>query len=155
MNKKAISEIVGYSILIVIAVSLSVLVYSFLRLYIPKDRVTCEEDVKLTIQYYACNLSKGVLNLTITNKGLFKADTAYIRFGNEDQKIKTRIDNLSLSGELSGLDPTKSFSSTYNVSGFMISGHHDYGLELQPAIIVDKQIIVCENAIITQPIQCG
>jgi len=150
MNKKALSEVVGYTILIVIAISLSALVYSFLRLYIPKEQVTCEEDIMLTIQDYSC--ADRVLNLTITNKGLFKADIAYVRFG--DESIKTRINNLSRSGELFGLNPGSSFSSTYNLEG-LANKNQNYELEIQPAIIVDKQIIVCENAIVTQPIQCN
>ena len=150
MNKKALSEIVGYTILIIIAISLSALVYSFLRLYIPKEQVTCEEDIKLIIQDSSC--ADKVLNLTLTNKGLFKADIAYVRFG--DESIKTRINNLSLSGELYGLNPGKSFISTYNLAGLVNDGNQNYGLEIQPAIIVDKKIIVCENAIITMPITC-
>ena len=150
MNKKALSEIVGYTILIVIAISLSALVYSFLRLYIPKEQVTCEEDIKLIIQDYSC--ADNVLNLTITNKGLFKADIAYVRFG--DESIKTRINNLSLSGELYGLNPgDPPFKSRYDVTN-LVSGPGEYELELQPAIIVNKQITVCENAIVTQPITC-
>lgn len=152
MNKKALSEIVGYAILIVIAVSLSALVYSFLRLYIPKEQVTCEEDIKLIIQDSSC--ADNILNLTIKNKGLFKADASYVRFGNESQKIKTRINNLSLERELYGLDPGKSFSSRYNLSSLNIV-NMTYELEIQPAIIADKQIIVCENAIITQPVECN
>jgi len=150
MNKKALSEIVGYTILIVIAISLSALVYSFLRLYIPKEQVTCEEDVKLIVQSYDCNLSKSMLNLTITNKGLFKANAAYIWFSNES--IKMRINNLSRS-ELYDLDPGKNFPSTYNVSSLNLV-HGNYSLEIQPAIIVDKQITVCENAIVHLSIEC-
>jgi len=152
-NKKAISEIVGYTILIVIAVSLSILVYSFLRLYIPKEQVTCDEDVRLIIQDYTCK--GGKLNLTITNKGLFKAGAFYLWFSNDSQKEQINKNNFLLYNKSNSPDlkPGESFDSIYDISSF-VSGTQDYELELQPAIIVEKKIIVCENAIITQDITC-
>jgi len=153
-DKRAISEIVSYAILIIIAVSLSIMVYSFLKLYIPKDKVTCEEDLKLIFQDYTCQ--NNLLNLTITNKGLFKADAAYLRMGNASGKQQINKNNFLLYGlnNSLGLNPGDSFSSTYNIAEFLAYGVSDYSLELQPAIIRNKQIIVCENAIITQAIQC-
>ena len=157
MNKKALSEIVGYTILIVIAISLSALVYSFLRLYIPKETATCEEDIKLTLQDYSC--SANVLNITITNKGLFKADAVYVRFENSSGfKNQTNPNDFLLYNpdNTPGLNPGKSYNSSYQLTRYNFNTHSggDYILELQPAIIVDKQIVVCENAIITQPITC-
>lgn len=157
-NKKALSEIVGYTILIVIAISLSVMVYSFLKLYIPKEKVTCEEDVRLILQDYDCDVSNGILNVTIANKGLFKAGAFYLRFGLESQKIKTQINLneflLFNKSNSPGLNPGESFDSNYPISSLLVSGQSDYGLEIQPAIIRDKVLIVCEKGIITQPIKC-
>jgi hypothetical protein len=160
MNKKAISEIVGYTILIVIAVSLSILVYSFLRLYIPKSQVTCEEDVKLIIQGYTCE--GGRLNLTLTNKGLFKAGAFYLRF--EDKvtgfKNQTNPNDFLLYGpnNAQNLNPGESYrTNIYTLSnyGFNINPNGNYSLELQPAILIDKKVVVCENAIVTyDPIKC-
>ena len=154
-NKKALSEIVGYAILIVIAISLSIMVYSFLRLYVPKETVSCNEDIVLILEDYACSSSSERLNITLTNKGLFKADAAYVRFGEESQKIKAQINqnNFLLYGPQNtpGLNPDESFTSIYEVN---LTGPGQYGLEIQPAIIKNKQLIVCERAIITQTIQC-
>lgn len=160
-NKKAISEIVGYTILIVIAVSLSILVYSFLRLYIPKEKVTCEEDIRLIIQDYTCE--NGMLNLTITNKGLFKAGAFYLRFEDKDNGLKnqTNPDDFLLYGpnNTQNLNPGESYSTNiYNLTkyGFEdINPEGNYSLELQPAILVEKKIVVCENAIINyESINC-
>ncbi len=153
-NKKALSEVVGYTILIVIAISLSVLVYAFLRNYIPKEAPTCEEDLNLIVQNYAC---KGnMLNLTLLNKGLFKADAVYLRFGNSSQKIKDQInkDNFLLYGSDNrpGLNPQESSSSTYVIPP--ANSLTNYELELEPAVIINKKIVVCEKSIITQPIRC-
>lgn len=160
-NKKAISEIVGYTILIVIAVSLSILVYSFLRLYIPKEKVTCEEDIRLIIQDYTCE--NGMLSLTITNKGLFKAGAFYLRFEDKDNDLKnqTNPDDFLLYGpnNTQNLNPGESYSTNiYNLTkyGFEdINPEGNYSLELQPAILVEKKIVVCENAIINyESINC-
>src|SRR3972149_7833470 len=88
-NKKALSEIVGYTILIVIAISLSVLVYAFLKTYIPKEAVSCEEDLNLIVQDYSCSTS-GELKITIKNKGLFKADAVYVWFEDKGRKLKNQ-----------------------------------------------------------------
>ena len=159
-NKRAISEIVGYTILIVIAISLSIMVYSFLRLYIPKERVACEEDVRLIVQDYTCEY--GMLNLTIKNKGLFKADAVYVRFEDKDNEIKNQTNPndflLYNPDNTPGLNPGYSYNSSYRLAdyGFKVpSPNGNYSLELQPAIIVEKKVVVCENAIITyDPIIC-
>lgn len=151
MNKKALSEIVGYTILIVIAISLSVLVYSFLRAYIPKSQVSCDEDVKLTISDYNC--SKGILNLTIKNKGLFKIDMVYIRL-QENGKSKKQLINEK--NPLIDLNPGAIYNHIYPLGNYgFATTPNNYTLEMQPAIVRDRTPIACENAIITQDIKCG
>ena len=162
-NKKALSEIVGYTILIVIAISLSIMVYSFLKLYIPKEKVSCEEDVRLVVQDYVCK--GGWLNITIANKGLFKADAAYVRFEDRDKGFKNQTNPndflLYNPDQTLGLDPGQKYDSSYELKkyGFpTINPNGNYSLELQPAIIGEvegkKLPIVCENGIITQSIKC-
>ena len=155
-NKKALSEIVGYAILIVIAISLSVMVYSFLRLYVPKETVSCNEDIVLILEDYSCVASTKQLNITLSNKGLFKADAAYVRFGDESQQIRTQINNQSflLYGPQNtpGLNPGESFASTYRIEAINSPGQ--YVLEIQPVVIKNKRLVVCEKAVITLPIQC-
>ncbi|HLF53627.1 MAG TPA: hypothetical protein VI544_00440 [Candidatus Nanoarchaeia archaeon] len=154
-NKKALSEIVGYTILIVIAISLSLMVYSFLRLYVPKEQPSCNEDIVLILQDYACSSAAKQLNITITNKGLFKATAAYVRLGDESQKIRPQINNNSflLYGPENtlGLNPGESSQSSYQIENL---AQGNYNLEIQPVVIQNKQLIVCEKAVIVQPIQC-
>ena len=154
-NKKADVQMVSYVVLIVISLSLSVMVYSFLRIYVPKDKVECNPDTNLILSDTSCSVSNQQLNITIINKGLFKVDAAYIRFGEESQKIKTQINNNSFllfnPDNTPGLNPGEGFSSTYTLD---IISAGQYGFEIQPAIIRNKQIVLCENAIIKQPIQC-
>ena len=51
VNKRAVSMIVAYVILITIAIALSILVYNWLRFYVgPGEKVECPEGVSLIIQ---------------------------------------------------------------------------------------------------------
>jgi hypothetical protein len=153
-NKKALSEIVGYTLLIVIALAMAGMVFAFLKIYIPKESVACTDNINLIVQDYSCSASANSLNLTITNKGLFKADAAYIRLGNESQKIKTQInkDNIYFPG---GLNPGESYNSQFGIIEIINGVNGTYVLEVQPAQVISNRLILCEKAIITQPIECN
>jgi len=78
INQKAQSDIVSYVLLIVIAMSLAVGVYSFMKFYIPKDKETCSQEISLYVENYNCSKAidqvEGeikVFELTIKNNGLF------------------------------------------------------------------------------------
>lgn len=93
-NKKGISELVSYVLLIIIAISISVGVYTWLRSYMPseKERQKCPEEATLIISDYECvdipNYGK-FLRLKIENRGLFNLDGFYIRASNDSSKLPT------------------------------------------------------------------
>ena len=85
-NKSALSNMVGYVLLIGITISLSVLVYSWLRFYVQgEDIEECSDDVNIIIRSYQCYLpddetmSGGRLIVTLKNKGLFTVDGYELR----------------------------------------------------------------------------
>ncbi len=159
INKKAVSEVVGYTLLIIIALGLSVMVYAFLKVYLPKETLQCEEDTALIVQDAACSFSStySELNVTLINKGLFKVDAAYIRLGNLSQKVKAQINKnhteLYGANNAIGLNPGEYFSTSYDVT-FAVSIAGSYILEVQPAVYQGRRIVLCDKAIITQPIEC-
>jgi FlaG/FlaF family flagellin (archaellin) len=159
VNKKAVSEVVGYTLLIIIALGLSVMVYSFLKVYLPKETAQCEEDITLIVQEAACSYSQAYseLNITLINKGLFKVDAAYVRLGNLSQKVKTQINKnhteLYGSNNAVGLNPGEKFSTSYNATS-AVERVGSYVLEIQPAVYQGRRIVLCDRAIITQPIEC-
>jgi len=71
MKKRAVSIMVAYVLLIVIALSIAGLVYSFLRAYIPKVKEKCPDGISITIESYSCDQTERKINLTIMNRGLF------------------------------------------------------------------------------------
>ena len=81
IGKKAVSIIVAYVLLIVIAISLSGLVYNWLRFQVtPSDVEQCPEGVTLIIKELICE--GGKINLTLENKGTFTIEGFIIRVNN-------------------------------------------------------------------------
>jgi hypothetical protein len=85
-NKKAISVIVSYVILIGITISLSALVFSWLRFYVGEsngEMQACPESISLIIAEANCISNYGgSLNITIQNNGRYHVDGFIIRVNN-------------------------------------------------------------------------
>jgi hypothetical protein len=80
LDKKAISLIVAYVLLITIAIALSALVYSWLRFYVgPSQNEECPEGVALIIQDYDYDDRNNNLSLTLQNKGRFNVTGFIVR----------------------------------------------------------------------------
>lgn len=82
-DKRGISVIIGYIILIAITISLSVLVYNWLVFTIPSEETKCPEAINLDIKEISCSSTLRQLNFTIKNNGLFSIDGYIIKVNNE------------------------------------------------------------------------
>ena len=173
-NKKAISEMVSYVLLVVIAVGLAVIVYGYLKYYVPNANVpVCPYEVNLIIQDISCKTSPSKeISISLTNKGLFTVHAFYFRIGNAT-RAKTAINdgkkntnylpgfyfnlNSIEKGMLTGESTTKVYqSSTYPIS-FIAPG--EYNIEIQPAVFVassagKKSLAICKESIISQTMSC-
>lgn len=174
LDKKGLSEIMGYVILIIIAVGLSVLVFGSLSLLVPKDKPECKQDISLSINDYVCTYTPDDINFTLTlsNKGKFSVHAAYVRFGKEGREIRGLIndpENLAASASFflnpssvkEGLKPGEFVTKQYNpniLSGSGTSGILDsvgnYVVEIQPAVFDEGDLAICENAVRIQEIRC-
>lgn len=82
-NKKGVSVIIGYVLLISMAMALSVLVYNWLRFYVdPPETISCPEGVSIIIKDYNCSGSK--INVNFQNKGLFTIDGFIFRVNDRE-----------------------------------------------------------------------
>lgn len=82
-NKRAVSILVGYVLLIVIAFTISGLVYSWLRFYAtPPGDEDCPEGVDVIIKDYRC-LGDSI-NITVQNKGLFTIGGYFLRVNDRE-----------------------------------------------------------------------
>ncbi|MFZ5955791.1 MAG: hypothetical protein ACOYT4_05180 [Nanoarchaeota archaeon] len=165
-HKKGISEIMAYVFLVVIALSISLLVYSWLKFYSnsANDLKECPEDLSLIINNYTCN--SGVLILTVQNKGLFTISGYTLRGSNdENSKIGTcLLKNSSMGGAgetwfgVNGFKPSespKTFSYDLPATDECLNLKF---IELQPfteeIIGGESRKIFCER-IIRRDIICG
>ena len=84
-RKSALSNIVAYVLLISITISLSVMVYGWLRFYVSEEEVeSCSDGVNIIIRSYECFLPNatghgGRITVTLKNKGLFTVDGYELR----------------------------------------------------------------------------
>jgi hypothetical protein len=93
-DKRALSEIVSYVLLIVIALGLATGVYAWMKNYLPSEKeIKCPDDVALSIKNYNCILINKTLILQIENRGMFNVNGFYIRASNETGKIPTLMLN--------------------------------------------------------------
>lgn len=155
-NKKGISVMVGYVLLIIIAVALAAGVFTFLRTFIPKEKPECPEEIHLVIQDYVC--SSGALNLTFSNKGLFTVDGVYVRAGLQEKKVRTPLNDPDAQGEerdkfYIDLVPGNKTTRTYVSNQFITPG--EYIVEVEPGVYSEEgPWAICERALVIQTIQC-
>lgn len=93
MNKKGVSIMVGYVLLIVLAVVIATITYQGLKTYLPQEKVECPDDVSIFIKESLCEVDEitGNRNLSITlqNKGLFDIAGYFISATKGEEDIAT------------------------------------------------------------------
>ena len=68
-DKRGISVIIGYILLISIAIGLSVMVYNWLLNYLPGETAECPDSVHLDLRSLSCQGIHRQLNFTVRNNG--------------------------------------------------------------------------------------
>ena len=68
-DKKAVSVLIGYVLLVVFAVILAAIVYQWLRTYVPTESLNCPDGASIFIS--DANYCENALSLTIKNNGRF------------------------------------------------------------------------------------
>ena len=90
MEKKGVSIIIGYVLLVVFAIIIGTIVYQTMKTYVPKDVPECPESVSVFIK--DINYTEDFqLSITIINNGLFDIAGYFIRSTNSSsQEIATK-----------------------------------------------------------------
>jgi len=153
-NKKGVSLMVGYVLLIVIAIGLSVAVFAYLKLYLPKDQPKCHDDVILSIADASC--VNDVVNITLTNRGFFNINGAFIRIGDQGRVFKTLLNDDETQFLFIGdpnndglLNPGESWSKNY---AYTSTGPQE--LEIEPFLYIDGKPALCEKAVVSKIVNC-
>jgi hypothetical protein len=143
-NKKGDSLIISYVLLIVIILGLSTLVYAFLKLYLPAKSSQCPQDVSIAIEKATCTTTSKILNVSVRNSGLFTIDAIYVRFANSSREVRPQVNP---GGEIliRPLPPNNTvFTYNYSIASFAVSSG-SYTVEVQPAVVEGKNILLCSN----------
>ena len=91
-NKKGVSVIIGYVLLVVFAVIISAVVYNWLKTYIPSEKLECSEGVSILIKDAKFDGFDSILNLTIVNNGRFNLAGYIIDAKNTSEEELATID---------------------------------------------------------------
>jgi len=98
-EKRGVSSIISYVLMIGIVVVLSVSVYAFLKTYIPKDVAECSPDVSFLVREAVVNTTTNSFDVKILNNGLFNVSGFLIRAS----KDLNRVSTIDLSGSPNGM----------------------------------------------------
>lgn len=146
LNKKALSEIVGYVLLISISLALAGMVYTWLTYYVtPGQEVTCDEDVSVVIREFNYSCGSNSLNLTLQNRGMFNVDGYIIRVNNRSGAqngvyvVNKTGQSLKVGQTVSNYYfPVKDISSLQEIVDLTI-------VEVQPIMIKEGVVVVCSQ----------
>jgi len=72
VNKKGLSIMIGYVLLISAAIFMSFIVYAWMKSYVPKETPECPSDVSILITKAECSNNKIIID--IKNTGLFSIE---------------------------------------------------------------------------------
>lgn len=159
-KKRALSEMVGYVLLVVIAISLSIIVYEWILPQIWQPKEKCDDGVSLVLEAYVCDSNLNILNITLRNMGTFSVNGFIIRVGNEAGKKPiysppAYSETERLQGVIVGQiffvtpmnpDDSKNFSFLYSNFKSVKS------IEIEPTQIKDGKLVLCEYAVTNQEI---
>jgi hypothetical protein len=93
-KKKGISLMIGYVLLVSGAIIMAVVVYAWLRTYVPQDYLECPDGVSVFIHDISC-IDSGdelELNLTLKNKGRFSFGGYFIHATDSPEQELATID---------------------------------------------------------------
>lgn len=151
-GNRGLSNLVAYVLLIGITISLSVVVYAWLKFYVTEGDVTeCPDNVNLIMSSYNCVAGgSGYLNLTLKNKGLFSVD-GYVVSVHNRTGAEFGLYTIETGGEIVGPGGTSVFY--YNLAD---DGFDDLTLvDIGPYILdEDGDVVNCESYVV-QEIKCN
>ncbi len=170
-NKKAISPLIGYIMLVVFVIAMSPIVYNYLKTYTKQDMPKCVDGVSIFITDYSCEDIKRnkILSLELKNNGRFDISGFYIRATtSQDQKLASYnlAEYLSSGGGenagdwiiFSGLSKNSFTTAQKSEFIFNITNTKIYSIEIIPTRYEERnnkrEFSICDNSKIREEIVC-
>lgn len=168
LNKQGDSVMVGYVILIAIAVALSTAVFFYLKLYLPPEKPTCPHDIHLVIDSVSCtyvpvagsNPLVSTVDIVLSNRGLFSVDSAYIKIGDIDRVYKTTLNDPDADRFVSScnnnnldfaLKPGTTFCKRFTYASAPSTLQE---VTVEPLLWVDNTPVLCPGSIVKKRVSC-
>ena len=106
-NRKGVSEMVGYILLVVFTVIMGAIVFAWLKTYVPAEALNCPDGVSVFVSEATFNDSTLKLDLSLRNNGRFDIAGYFIHATNSSSQGFPTIDlspylNESFSGKKFG-----------------------------------------------------
>jgi hypothetical protein len=172
-DKRGLSIIIGYVLLIAISIVMSVLVYAWLKTYIPKEAPQCSEGSSVFIKDIFYDCANQQLNITLKNNGKFGINGYFIHASNKSGEELATIDlspKIIGGGEVYGNsiafmlveenflspdEPNNIITSSFNTAGYGTL----YKIEIIPTRLEEidkkKRLVSCSNAKIEEDLTCS
>ncbi|MBU0906666.1 MAG: hypothetical protein KKD18_04510 [Nanoarchaeota archaeon] len=162
LNKRAVSMMVSYALLVVIGIAVAAISYPYLKSIVtPPDFAECPPDMSLSIEEAACNRADWSVSVRLLNRGLFNVTGAFIRFAHENRTVRDQINRdreifIKGTSDTSPLAPGQETAYvTYQVGSLgYLPENGSFILEVQPAVYKKGVLVPCSGKIITQSIEC-
>lgn len=78
-NKRGVSIMIGYVLLVSLAVVMGLIAYQWMKTYLPSDIIECPDGASLFVKEYTCDANTRTFNVTLKNNGRFDVAGYYIR----------------------------------------------------------------------------
>jgi hypothetical protein len=171
-DKRALSVMVGYVLLVAIAVVMSIIVYQWISSYAPKDVPDCPDGVSLLLEDVVCATTGPNIGLSfiLRNRGRFNVDGYLIHVTNSsDQEIATinLAGNLTSGGTITGESIRFKSDGSLEPGGEVASNFYianpDFGeinkIEIKPfrfeTIEGRKRFVVCGKSRTFEEVNCN
>ncbi len=181
-NKKAMSLMLEYVLLIVFSVVLALIVYGVLKTYVPKDKIECPDGTSLLIENYNYDCDSQILTMAISNNGRFNVTGYFVYIsdayhnstnaaGNNSDDPSPDMTLLSIQGIKLGMypnaipslpstfEPGASEIETYDFSDGIFTPNQVYSMTIVPMRWQSERgkmkMISCSDQKSTKEIACS
>lgn len=175
-DKKGLSLVIGYILLIAISVVMSIVVYRWLRTYVPTESLECDEGTSIFISEINYDCAGNNLYITVKNNGKFSVNGYFIHASNKEGEEIATIDlssKVKVGGKIYGYTNSIAFSDIIEnyltpnephnalTTKFDISDYTDslVKIEIIPTRVQEvdnkKRLVSCGKSKIEEEINCA
>jgi|TARA_Y100000034_G_C6836489_1_gene378081 hypothetical protein len=166
-DRRGISVMIGYVLLVTITIIISTIMYQWLNTYIPTESLDCPDGVSVFVEETRYNCTEKILDFTIKNNGRFDIAGYFIHGTNSSSQglatiALSQYSNLSAEGEIifdadnNFLKPNNKLDNIFDLSNTsfgQIQSLEIIPIRYQP-VNNKNRIVSCSDSKIREVISC-